>query len=51
MMIVLFSMLYGIVLIAVLALCTVAKESDELMEEEMLYMEAQKRLEAYYLKK
>jgi hypothetical protein len=38
-------------LISVLALCKVAKESDELMEEEMQYIEAQKRLEAYQIKK
>ena len=45
-----FGILYGFMLISVLALCTVAKESDELMEE-MQYIEAQKRLEAYQIKK
>ena len=46
-----FGILYGFMLISVLALCRVAKESDELMEEEMQYIEAQKRLEAYQIKK
>ena len=46
-----FGILYGFMLISVLALCTVAKESDELMEEEIKYIEAEKRLEAYQIKK
>ena len=46
-----FGILYGFTLISVLALCKVAKESDELMEEEIKYIEAQKRLEAYQIKK
>ena len=45
-----FSILYGIILFGTLALCTTAKEADEQMEEEMKYIEAQKRLEAYQIK-
>lgn len=50
-MLIVFGILYGMMVIGILALCAVASEADDLMEEEMQYIEAQKRLEAYQIKK